>query len=461
MIALSEAAGRIEDLMLALRDADDDSYEVIWSQISRSMDEIKNASALAAGSHATVPDVPYLAHKLILVGDAQKFAAESAELAQKGIADTIILDSVEMAQRRLRAGSVDGVIIDFGYGHSDEILSFIFNTRLQSFDAPPVALLGAHARALQRHERLYLGSSLTMEGGADPLLSYARCLIGLTDAGKPRILTIDDGRALMSSVGPVLGSVGMNVRALSNPACLFEKIEEFKPDVIIVDADVPSVSGHDIIRILRASEEYRNTPVLLADALGDRAAWSAALRVGATGTLIKPILPEQLISAVREQVQLKRLTQVAADIGDDGLYTRRAVLSRLEAMSKNKGIVSAAMIAVKKFDVIGSRHGLRAQDAVSDLACALLRSRFRYQDVRARWSESTYAVLFPGETIDVVGAAVSLLCDEFALCELKVPNGSVFKPSLSFGLSSQECDKLDGDKLLDSAYRHLNAATFA
>jgi PleD family two-component response regulator len=461
MLALSEAAGRIEDLLLGLRDIDDDAYQIIWTQITRSMDEIKTLSALASGSPSALNDVAYLSRKIILLGDATRFAKESAELAQAGVADTIILDSVESAQRRLRAGNVDGIVIDFGLEHSDEILSFIFNTRLQYVEAPPVALLGAHARALQHYERLYLGSSLTLNGESDPLDTYAKSLIALTNSRKQRVLTVMDDPASIQTVDTVLGSAGLNAKNLKDVARIFRELEQFKPDALIISEKLRGASGYDVCRVLRASDAYKQIPLLLLASHTGRAAANAAFTVGANDIINMPIVSEQLLSRVREQLQLKRLQEIGREIGDDGLYTRRAMMAKIEQMCKSRGTFSLAMIAIKKFEVIGLRHGIRAQDATTDLACALLRSRFRFQDLRARWSESTLMVVFPGESIDVAGSAVSLLCDEFARCELYSPGGNTFKPSLSFGLAMKEPGQHDVDKLLDSAYKHLNAATFA
>jgi PleD family two-component response regulator/HPt (histidine-containing phosphotransfer) domain-containing protein len=459
---ISEAAGRIEDSLMALDSEDESSWDILWEEITRSLDEIVDTVPLA-GSAAPSIVASSLQRKVLLIGDARRFAVEAAALSHSGIADAIMADSAAAAERRLKTSHADGIIIDFGMDNSDEILSFICNMRLQTAQrSVPVALIGQHAGALQRYEQLYIGSSLTMDTGADRLSACTRYLLQLSAAQNSSVLVVDADDVVTAQVSGVLSEQGINVFVLNDPLRILSEIENCHPDAILLSVDMPGMSGYDLCRLLRASDLLQKTPILMLPSGSSANARAAAYLAGANDFVTKPIVKDELVRRVMAQLKLRE-----TDGGDTADYQHGSVLPRRTFMRKvselhgQKGPICLALMGIKKFDVIGFRHGLRAQDSATDLAATILRSRFRYQDIRGRWSESVFAVAFPGETAEVAGAAVSLMCDEYARYEIPSGKSKTFHSAMSFGFSVQDCANLDWQKLIEAAHRNLVATAYA
>jgi CheY-like chemotaxis protein len=76
-------------------------------------------------------------------------------------------------------------------------------------------------------------------------------------------------------------------------------IRRHRPELVVTDVDMPKMTGLDLCRAIRADEELRHIPVVLASGSllpGDE----RAAEVGASATLLKPFLPAQLLACVQQ-----------------------------------------------------------------------------------------------------------------------------------------------------------------
>ncbi|MGE6051878.1 response regulator, partial [Klebsiella pneumoniae] len=64
-------------------------------------------------------------------------------------------------------------------------------------------------------------------------------------------MTIDDDVVLTGFISGTLLSQGLAVHALNEPNLVLEALEEFEPDLVLVDVVMPGVSGYDICRLMR------------------------------------------------------------------------------------------------------------------------------------------------------------------------------------------------------------------
>jgi DNA-binding response OmpR family regulator len=78
-----------------------------------------------------------------------------------------------------------------------------------------------------------------------------------------RILVADDNRDSVATLKALLQSEGHHVRAVERSADVLGVESEFKPDIVILDLQMPDISGYDLARWLR-SRHRRNCPLLIA-----------------------------------------------------------------------------------------------------------------------------------------------------------------------------------------------------
>jgi CheY-like chemotaxis protein len=92
---------------------------------------------------------------------------------------------------------------------------------------------------------------------------------------------------------------GWNVVICNDRGCAFERLAENEPyDVILVSYRVHGTDGLQLIRLIRALDHLRLTPVVMVTGTGE--IMKEALAAGADAVLIKPINPNALVSTVEK-----------------------------------------------------------------------------------------------------------------------------------------------------------------
>src|ERR1043166_1667658 len=109
-----------------------------------------------------------------------------------------------------------------------------------------------------------------------------------------------------------------------------ELITNQHPDVVLLDLNMPEVSGFDILRLMRAHNRLRHVPVIVLTSSNDSETKLKALQLGATDFLAKPVDPSELALRLRNTLAAKayqdRLTNYDALTG---LPNRRMFMDRL------------------------------------------------------------------------------------------------------------------------------------
>src|SRR3712207_454420 len=105
-----------------------------------------------------------------------------------------------------------------------------------------------------------------------------------------RILMLDDEVSNTCLVTNVLQRFGYtNVESINDPTLVFDKIESFQPDVLLLDLSMPQISGFDVLQLLRKSTgRAARLPVIVITGEATAANKRRALANGATDLLAKP-----------------------------------------------------------------------------------------------------------------------------------------------------------------------------
>lgn len=130
------------------------------------------------------------------------------------------------------------------------------------------------------------------------------------DASKqPRIFVADhpvEDRAWSAIAMQGLGSV---VQWSDGARLLMAVLENAEPDLIFLCADLPDISGFEICRRLRVNPATRSTPVIIMSSVVNATLVDAALAVGATDVLLRPINPDLLRGRIRSYLAMSRQAQ--------------------------------------------------------------------------------------------------------------------------------------------------------
>ena len=114
-----------------------------------------------------------------------------------------------------------------------------------------------------------------------------------------RILAVDDSVSMRQMVAFTLKAAGFDVAEAEDGAVALDLARKEKFKLVLVDVNMPNMDGMALIRALRAEADYKFTPLLMltTEAAADRKQVGKA--AGATGWIVKPFNPEQLVATVK------------------------------------------------------------------------------------------------------------------------------------------------------------------
>jgi two-component system chemotaxis response regulator CheY len=115
-----------------------------------------------------------------------------------------------------------------------------------------------------------------------------------------RILTIDDSKTMRDMLRFTLVDAGYEVIQAVDGQDGLDVLTRERVDVVITDINMPKLDGYGVIRHLRADAGYDDTPILVLSTEGDQKTREIGRDAGATGWLVKPFDPDQLVEIVRQ-----------------------------------------------------------------------------------------------------------------------------------------------------------------
>ncbi len=129
-----------------------------------------------------------------------------------------------------------------------------------------------------------------------------------------RILVVDDEPAILTSIKRYLSSHSFDVAATNNGSEALLLVQEWHPDLVLTDAEMPGLDGHTLCRVLRKEGAARAIPIIIMS--GSRIAEKDVLdglQGGADDYITKPF--SMAVLAARIQTVLRRY-QVSSQPGD-------------------------------------------------------------------------------------------------------------------------------------------------
>ncbi|MCA9391673.1 response regulator [candidate division WWE3 bacterium] len=112
-----------------------------------------------------------------------------------------------------------------------------------------------------------------------------------------KIMVVEDDSSVSLALATKLGVLGYNVESVDSGEKAIEKANEFVPDLIVLDLLLPVKDGYAILRELRESEDFKETPVIVASNLDQPENIQRAMLMGATDYFVKSQSPLKEIVA--------------------------------------------------------------------------------------------------------------------------------------------------------------------
>jgi len=117
---------------------------------------------------------------------------------------------------------------------------------------------------------------------------------------KKKILAVDDEPNILMSIEFILEMEGYEVHTAHDGDEALEVADRIRPDVILLDINMPRKDGYEVCRILREREDMAATKVIMLTAKGQTLEKKKGLEVGADEYVTKPFSAVDLLQKIRD-----------------------------------------------------------------------------------------------------------------------------------------------------------------
>jgi diguanylate cyclase (GGDEF)-like protein len=237
-----------------------------------------------------------------------------------------------------------------------------------------------------------------------------------------------------------LKRAGMETRIVPDPMQIVAHLQDFNPDLILMDMYMPGCTGIELAQVIRQMENFVSVPIVYLSAETDKDRQLEAMEQGGDDFLTKPIKPGHLVSAVTSRViRYRRLRSLMMVDGLTGLLnhtTTKENLARELLRARREGSpLSLAMLDLDRFKLVNDQFGHAMGDRVLKSLARLLRQRLRRTDIIGRYGGEEFAVILPNTPADAGFRLMNDLREAFA--ELVHHSEDIgFRTTFSCGLAS-------------------------
>ncbi|HTX72301.1 MAG TPA: response regulator [Rectinemataceae bacterium] len=127
---------------------------------------------------------------------------------------------------------------------------------------------------------------------------------------KKRILLVDDEQINLEFFEVMLTKLGFEVEKADNGNDALEMVKRWKPDLVILDNVMPKLSGWEVTRIIKTSEEFKDfaeVPIIMFSAMDDVKDKVEGLELGADDYITKPFNFSEVLARIRAVLRTREL----------------------------------------------------------------------------------------------------------------------------------------------------------
>jgi EAL domain-containing protein (putative c-di-GMP-specific phosphodiesterase class I)/DNA-binding response OmpR family regulator len=283
-----------------------------------------------------------------------------------------------------------------------------------------------------------------------------------TEADEPyRVLIVEDDRSQALFAESVLGGSGIQTRAIAEAAGVLPALEEFQPDLVLMDLHLPDMEGTSLTQRIRAHEEFAHVPIVFLTGDPDPELQYQVLEVGADDFLSKPIRPRHLIAAVQSRVQRARALRRLQGGGHHDLNPTTGLLHRPELMRRiaahSTGAGGALCVEIQNAGALRDRYGFAGFEHLMNEAGRNLSTLASAFDA-ARLNDNVFAVFAPAADEPALEGLSRVLRDGIGRDAIDIAGTP---QRLRAAVAYATCAGSAPDRLLDHAMEALREARIA
>jgi diguanylate cyclase (GGDEF)-like protein len=347
----------------------------------------------------------------------------------------------ELSRRR-----PDGLIVDVRLpeGPGSQFVEHLRS--LPGGESLAILMVGEPSAFVNRVDAIHCGADGYFEKPvrAEPLMRRLEHLLERSRTEPPRVLSVEDDPDQADFVRAVLESAGYRVRICADSKNLETELSAFRPDLVLLDIQLPDTDGFALARYIRQQEAHAALPILFLTTRSQIESQIESIRAGGDEYLVKPVAPGLLLSAAAARIERARFLRTLLERdGLTRLLTHTAFFERARALIAERSRapdkpVALVLLDLDNFKSLNDRYGHPAGDRVLCSLSALLRRRLRQSDLLGRLGGDEFAAAIENIGEKHAVALLERLKKEFSAMDQVSSDGSFFRATFSAGVAVLE-----------------------
>jgi len=464
---VSDAARDIGALAKQLRKGNVDT-EPLWKNIYTAL----RKAVTVPDRFSLIPDEALSSHNamtftsIMVVDEDKQMLAEIEAMGYEHLLNIVTANSREQALEKALACDISGVVIDLGFREVENAFDLAHELRaLDNMENLPVAFMSSDSSVHNRIAVASAGASHFLEKpiSADALEELGQIFISERSGITPKVLVVDDDEFFRKHLLGVLESEGMETGELESGEQVLDMLDQFKPDLMLLDVNMPDISGYDVCKMIRSVSIWKNLPILFLTAESIPEARIQCFEAGGDDYIEKPVIKEELMARIGVRLERIRLFNERANKDQlTSLLNRRAFLEQFKTHlaegDRFMRNMSFCMIDLDHFKHVNDTYGHLTGDQVLSGLGRLLAGRFRNVDLRGRWGGEEFAVSIYGENAKTSKMIISRVLETLRSMTFEGESGEKFHVTFSAGIATYPTDGKTFDELFRAADRRLYEA---
>ncbi|MFZ2950421.1 MAG: response regulator, partial [Desulfuromonadaceae bacterium] len=129
-----------------------------------------------------------------------------------------------------------------------------------------------------------------------------------------KVLVADDSITIQKVIGIIFGSDEYSLTVVDNGKAAVETAREINPDILLIDALMPGMTGYEVAEMVRSTPSLASKPILILTGSFEPFDEEKAKRCGADDFIAKPFESQQIITKVKELLVLGRSRALSAQV---------------------------------------------------------------------------------------------------------------------------------------------------
>ncbi len=432
------------------------------AQILPAQGTARARSQAALPSPQTLPLTELLFTVLLIEDDpviSAQLVAESHQLAM----EVVTVANPEGAYQYLAHQTPTAVLMDLALPDDPQAGLNLLQDLTQRYPMLPVVIFSIHDGIQERLKaaRYRCCAFLSKTMAPKQVLGTIQDIVGRRQLADSQVMAVDDDPMVLAQLQDILPRWGIDVIPLENPLQVWEMLPQVNPDLLILDVEMPQMTGIEVCQILRNDVLWQRLPILFLSARRDPETIHQIYGAGADDYIPKPFTEPELVTRLLNRLERSRLLRSLSDIdpmtGLVSLQQATRTLNQQLVLAQRYGQpLCIALITIGGVIRDSQEQRLLLRTLIQDM-----QARFRSEDTIARLGKLTFLVslygLSPERTLGRLEDTFAALQHTLSTTHQPPP----IAPKLSGGLATAPADGIDLDSLYHQAELALLAAQAA